>query len=163
MYNFVPMTRQTAEIISGWTYPHPYSIYSMDGSEECIGELMNGDYFYAKDKDSFNPLVGFACCGHSARVPGGYAAGIYNDPDRLDIGLGLRPDRTGKGLGSDFLAQSVQFMSRQFEISKFQLVVVAFNERAINAYEKAGFQQEELFESGADEHQIPFVVMRCSI
>lgn len=158
MYSFFSMTEGIARIISSWTYPEPYNLYDMDGSEECISELMNGDYFYVKDR--INDLIGFVCNGNSARVPGGYEIGIYNNPDILDIGLGLHPELTGKGLGSEFLAQTVQFMSSRFAKTKFQLVVAAFNSRAMKAYEKVGFHQEEFFQSSVTERQIPFVVMR---
>ncbi|WP_274366258.1 GNAT family N-acetyltransferase [Paenibacillus thermotolerans] len=161
MLKFVPMTETIAGEISQWTYPHPYDLYSMDGSKECISELMNGDYFFVED--DCNQIIGFVCCGSSARVPGGYEAGIYKDDDVLDIGLGLRPEVTGKGLGSDFVYHAVQFIGTYFGKSKIQLVVAAFNERAIKAYRKAGFTLGELFHSRVSGKQVPFVVMRSKV
>lgn len=161
MYIFVLMTEKVARSLASWTYPQPYTLYSMDGSEECISDLMNGDYFYVKDEA--NHLIGFVCSGNSARVPGGFEIGIYNDRDIMDVGMGLRPDLTGKGLGSEFLKQTIQFMSTRFDKSIFQLVVAAFNERAIKAYERAGFQQGEVFYSRVSDQQIPFVVMKARL
>lgn len=53
MYNFIPMTGKVARKISSWAYPEPYTLYNLDGSEECIADLMNGDYFYVED-DSYS-------------------------------------------------------------------------------------------------------------
>jgi [ribosomal protein S18]-alanine N-acetyltransferase len=153
------MTESVAQIIYNWTYPRPYDLYSMDGSEACFSELMNGDYFYAED--NAGRLAGFVCVGNSARLAGGYEAGIYSNPLTLDIGLGLHPDLTGKGLGSEFLRLALQFMNSRLGNTEYQLVVAAFNERAIKAYEKAGFQRRKVFHSAVDNERIPFVCMRC--
>jgi [ribosomal protein S18]-alanine N-acetyltransferase len=154
------MIEPVAHIISTWTYPRPYDLYSMDGSEACISELLNGDYFYAED--DVGRLAGFVCVGNSARVPGGYEAGIYCNLDALDIGLGLHPELTGQGLGSDFLRLALQFVNGRLGSTEFQLVVAAFNERAIKAYEKAGFQRGIGFQSAVNNEPIPFVSMSCS-
>jgi ribosomal-protein-alanine N-acetyltransferase len=71
------MTREYAIDISQWNYAEPYSFYSMDGSEACISELLNGDYICVLGKDA--EIIGFLCTGESARVPEGYITGIYND------------------------------------------------------------------------------------
>ncbi|XEC92521.1 GNAT family N-acetyltransferase [Paenibacillus tarimensis] len=155
------MNEKDAKIISTWMYPQPYNIYDMDGSEECINELMNGDYFCAKDNKE--QIIAFMCSGKSARVPGGNEIGIYNNPEIIDIGLGLRPDLTGRGLGSHFLKEAISFISKRNNKSEFQLVVAAFNERAIRAYEKAGFQRKELFHSKVADFNIPFLAMRYNI
>ncbi|MOA66422.1 hypothetical protein D3C78_1931740 [compost metagenome] len=46
-YTFHPMTSHAAKMISMWQYEEPFSIYNMEDSEECISELLNGDYYYA--------------------------------------------------------------------------------------------------------------------
>ncbi|MET3937532.1 hypothetical protein ABIC22_000344 [Paenibacillus sp. PvP094] len=101
-YRFYPMTKDRALQISKRQYEYPYSMYDMDGSEDSLLELMNGEYYYALDEH--DALIGFICVGESARVPGGYAAGIYRDLTKLDIGLGLKPDLTGNGKGQAFLS-----------------------------------------------------------
>lgn len=70
----------------------------------------------------------------SARVPGGYDAGIYQDKNRLDIGLGMDPFLTGKGQGSAFIAEGLKFMKAYFNQYNFRLVVACFNKRAIAVY-----------------------------
>lgn len=159
-YKFQPMIEDLARQIAKWSYKEPYALYSMDGDEDCIGELLNGDYFSVHGEG--NQLIGFICVGDSARVPGGYAVGIYNDRNVIDIGLGMAPERTGKGLGADFLSQSIDFIVRHFNAANLQLVVAAFNERAIKIYERVGFRKGIVFQSRTGHGEINFIVMNRS-
>jgi hypothetical protein len=63
------MNYDAAKIISKWIYQEPYSIYNMDGSDGCIDELFNGDYFLVSDEE--NNIIGYFCFGESAQVPVG--------------------------------------------------------------------------------------------
>lgn len=156
-YRFYPMTKDRALQISKWQYEYPYSLYDMDSSEDSIMELMNGEYYYALDEH--DDLIGFICVGGSARVPGGYAAGIYTDLRKLDIGLGLKPDLTGNGRGQGFLSEILSFLNNQFSAREYQLVVAAFNERAIRVYERIGFVKETHFMSKYEEKELEFISM----
>lgn len=100
---FQPMTEPDAHRIATWKYPEPYSLYSMDGSQQCIHELLSEPYYSAYNKEQ--ELVGFLCTGNAARVRGGYSANIYLDERYIDIGLGMRPDVTGKGHGAFFVSE----------------------------------------------------------
>lgn len=156
-YHFHLMTKDRALQISKWQYEYPYSLYDMDSSEDSILELMNGEYYYALDEH--DDLIGFICVGGSARVPGGYAAGIYTDLRKLDIGLGLKPDLTGNGRGQEFLSEVLSFLNNQFSGREYQLVVAAFNERAIRVYERIGFVKETHFLSKYEEKELEFISM----
>jgi ribosomal-protein-alanine N-acetyltransferase len=63
-----------------------------------------------------------------------------------EIGLGLRPDLTGHGLGESFVRTCLRFASAALTAQSYTLVVAAFNRRAITVYERAGFQEVERFE-----------------
>ncbi|MEK4434625.1 GNAT family N-acetyltransferase [Paenibacillus sp. FSL K6-2862] len=151
------MTKDRALQISKWQYEYPYSMYNMDSSEDSILELMNEEYYYALDEH--DDLIGFICAGESARVPGGYAAGIYTDLRKLDIGLGLKPDLAGNGKGQGFLTEFLSFLNNQFSDREYQLVVAAFNERAIKVYERIGFMKETHFMSKYEEKELEFISM----
>lgn len=159
-YKFHPMTSDKAKMISTWQYEEPFSIYNMEDSEECISELLNGEYYYAMNEQ--NLLVGYICIGDAARVPGGYPAGIYED-EFLDIGLGLKPEYTGRGKGLDFLAAALNFLNKRFNTNKYQLVVAEFNVRAINVYERIGFIKGARLNSKFEDKEICFVSMRFVI
>ncbi|MDN4604065.1 GNAT family N-acetyltransferase [Paenibacillus sp. F6_3S_P_1C] len=150
-----------AERIVTWKYDHEYAIYSFSESDEDIHELMNGEYFSVLDE--MERLVGFICCGGSARVPGGTAIGLYQEEGYLDIGLGLDPDLTGQKIGSVFLKQSLAFLQNQFNSSHFQLVVATFNERAIKVYERTGFKRDKAFYSKVNDEDMLFISMKMKM
>jgi [ribosomal protein S18]-alanine N-acetyltransferase len=100
-------------------------------------------------------LVGFFCYG-----PGGQLPGFdYPDDGSLDVGLGLRPDLTGKGSGLGFLRAGLEFARRRFSPDGFRLSVATFNERAILVYERAGFRRAKVFTHHTNGGEHPFLLM----
>ncbi|SFS41142.1 GNAT family protein [Paenibacillus sp. 453mf] len=160
-FRYYLMTEEYAASIAGWTYEESYSFYNMDGTEETISELMNGEYYYVLNSD--NELFGFICTGESARVSGGYEVGIYNDDKCVDLGLGLTPSRTGMGNGANFVVSSIKFITEEYQISNIQLVVAAFNERAIKVYERVGFAESQWFKSRVGDEEVDFVAMKLTV
>jgi [ribosomal protein S18]-alanine N-acetyltransferase len=63
-----------------------------------------------------------------------------------EIGLGLRPDLAGHGVGESFVRACLRFASAALGARSYTLTVAAFNRRAITVYERAGFQEAERFE-----------------
>lgn len=151
------MKREDAIVIATWRYPEPYDLYSMDGSDEDIAELMNGDYVSARDAEG--SLIGFYCTGISARVPGGYDAGIYEDDSLVDFGLGMKPDLTGQGHGIRFVEEGIAYVKRSLPEKGIRLVVATFNQRAIRTYENAGFKQTCVFTSQVHGQETEFACM----
>lgn len=158
IFSFRPMALQDANNIIHWTYEAEFSIYSFSGSKDDINELMTGDYFSVFDVK--NELIGYLCHGAAARVPGGITAGIYIDEEHIDIGLGLRPDLTGKKIGATFLNQGIRFLRYTLKTTKFRLVVLKFNIRAIKVYQKTGFYKCDEFYSKVKGNDELFVSMK---
>lgn len=156
-FNIKEMNYDEAKKISKWTYKEPYSIYSFDESDECISELLNGDYYSASDVE--NNLVGYYCFGRAAQVPVGNKFGVYDSKDFTDIGLGIKPDSCGLGLGADFVKSGLMFSKNKLCANKFRLTVAEFNERAIRVYEKAGFKRVSSFERISEAGKVKFLVM----
>lgn len=134
-----PMSPEFAARISTWRYPAPYDFYSMEADEEDISELMNGDYAAVTDAAG-NPF-GFYCTGNSARVAGGYGAGLYADDTCVDYGLGMKPELTGHGAGLDFVKGGMAYVSDKFPGMGIRLAVAKFNQRAVKVYSRAGFKE----------------------
>jgi RimJ/RimL family protein N-acetyltransferase len=103
-----------------WRYQPPYDFY--DGEDEPV---LNPERFF-EALDEHGALVGFYYFERKSA-------------DVLEVGLGLRPDLTGQGLGLEFVRAGVEFARKQFAPELIILNVAAFNERAIKVYERAGF------------------------
>lgn len=151
------MNYDEAKQISKWVYNEPYSIYSMDESDGCINELLNGYYFSAFDRE--NNLIGYYCFGESAQVPAGNQFGVYDFKDITDIGLGIKPDLCGQGFGFGFLNSGLDFARNMLSSKGFRLTVATFNQRAIKVYQRIGFKKANSFERISDDRTVEFWVM----
>ncbi|GGF95082.1 GNAT family N-acetyltransferase [Paenibacillus aceti] len=156
-YSFNKITREAAIVISKWEYPPPYNFYNMDPSEEGLADLLNGDYYSATDEAG--NIAGFFCHGLSARVSGGYRAGFYEDRERLDIGLAMKPSLTGQGLGRTFVQEGMSYLQQQLGRTRFRLVVATFNERAKRVYEENGFTPIGTVLSAVNGEDVEFLCM----
>jgi RimJ/RimL family protein N-acetyltransferase len=116
------------------------------------------DFYNGQDDPIQNPERYFA-----ARDEGGALLGFFYYDTRgttVEIGLGLRPDLTGRGLGGDFLPSGIEFARSHFGAERIVLNVAAFNRRAITVYERAGFVTERLFMHSTNGGEWEFVEMR---
>lgn len=111
---------ETLADIETWRYEPPYDFYN--GDEEPV--LNPERFFEALDDDG--SLVGFYY--------------FEEKGDALEIGLGLRPELVGRGLGLEFFRAGVEFGRRRFEAARVILAVAAFNQRAVVVYERGGFR-----------------------
>lgn len=121
------MTEAEAEEVISWRYPGEYAFYDMERDIEDMAELRathvrEAKYFSALQDSE---LIGFF--------------GFDLEGDVLELGLGLRPELTGKGLGASFLQSGLDYARERFAPQRFRLRVAEFNERAIAVYERAGF------------------------
>ncbi len=129
-YRFRLMEDSEAAEISGWHYEPPYDFYDATGDLDDLQELLDakrrkGAYFSAFDERGV--LVGFFQ--------------FESDGTTVDVGLGMRPDLTGHGLGIGYLLAGLEFARKRFSPEGFTLSVATFNERAILVYERAGFRR----------------------
>jgi RimJ/RimL family protein N-acetyltransferase len=90
-------------------------------------------------RDEQGELVGYFCYGTAGQPWEVNEPSLYVDDRVIVIGLALRPDLTGKGLGPSFVNAGLAFAREQFAPLMFHLYVLAFNQRAIRVYERAGF------------------------
>jgi len=127
-FRIQPMDETAARAIAGWHYDGVYAFYDMEQDPEDLEGLLNPeswpDRYYAVT-DEPEELVGFFCFEH--------------DGEAVAVGLGLRPDLTGRGLGRAFLEAGLTFAEGHYRPATFTLSVATFNERAIKLYRNAGF------------------------
>jgi ribosomal-protein-alanine N-acetyltransferase len=124
------MTADDAAAMAAWRYPEPYDFYDWARDADDLQDLLNPagwgtKYFAADDEDG--RLAGFF--------------GFVVAGEVVEIGLGLRPDLTGRGLGGSYLAAGLEYAAANFPGRSCALAVAAFNRRAIAVYERAGFRE----------------------
>lgn len=146
------LTKEEAMEINTWTYEEPYSLYSFSGEKEVIEELLDGTYYGCCDDQG--DLIGYFCFGANAQVPGGRDANLYGGEDVIDIGLGMKPALTGKGIGKEFFQAGIAFATKEFNAKMFRLSVAIFNTRAITLYKNIGFKQGIIFLSRGREFML---------
>lgn len=162
MSHFVikPMTAVDAQALLYWQYSGDYAIYSMSTEYAAADVHFFVDprnRYYAIDRinDSLGRgLGGFCCFGHDAQVPGG----DYSEA-ALDIGLGMRPDLTGQGLGTLFLGTILDFARQTFAPQLFRATIASFNGRSRRVFAKQGFEERARFMSGHTQpHEFVIVI-----
>jgi ribosomal-protein-alanine N-acetyltransferase len=143
-YLFRQMDDADAREISGWRYEPPYDFYDATADPDDLAELLDperrrGVYFSVLDGE--NDLIGFFQ--------------FEKKDGTVDVGLGLRPSLTGKGLGAEFVMSGLAFAGERFSPERFTLSVATFNRRAIGVYERAGFRRGEVYlhETNGGEHE----------
>ncbi len=141
-YSLRPITESEARAVSSWSYPEPYAVY--DVSPSSVPALLDPRYAYHAVLDGRSELVGYFCFGGDATVPEGRRLGLYGGAD-LDVGLGLRPDLTNRGLGRGFVSAGVRFAEERYAPPALRLTVAAFNRRAVKVYASVGFETVERF------------------
>ncbi|MBW4472304.1 MAG: GNAT family N-acetyltransferase [Stenomitos rutilans HA7619-LM2] len=135
-----------AREISAWRYEPPFSLYDL--SEEDCSLLWEPTNRYYSVLDQKQALIGYCCFGKEARVAGGSYS--EQEPAILDVGVGMHPDKTGSGLGSNFVDAVLQFGRVQFSPAKFRVTVAAFNERSLKTFYKLGFERACEFKRSQD-------------
>ena len=148
-YVFRPMNDEEAREISEWRYDPPYDFYDATSDPGDLAELLDrkrrqeGAYYAAFDERG--ALVGFFQFEKKGRI--------------VEVGLGLRPDLTGRKLGLGFMLAGLEFARRHFSPTGFQLSVATFNGRAIRVYERTGFRRGEVFMHHTNGGDHPFLLM----
>jgi ribosomal-protein-alanine N-acetyltransferase len=122
----VRFTDEHAVAVLSWHYEAPYDFYDVASDPDEVDMVWN-----PVRRDGLRGVL-----------DGGELIGYFNfvrKEDEVHIGLALRPDQTGRGLGKSFVEHGLAYARREWHPEGFRLWVAAFNERAIRTYERVGF------------------------
>jgi [ribosomal protein S18]-alanine N-acetyltransferase len=125
-----PLTEQHAQEIAAWRYDFPYEWYDTASDPRRVDLFANParrDGLRAVIADDDGALIGF---WNFVRVG-----------DEVRVGLGIRPDLTGQGLGQQFIEAGLGYAREEWSPKRFRLWVAWWNERALRAYRRAGFEE----------------------
>ncbi len=134
-FQFKPLRWADAWAIGGWRYAAPYDIYNLERAPLLAWVLLRW----------LNETMGYEV--YSVWNKAGELVGIFMFTKAaqggVTLGLALRPDLTGKGIGLEFVRAGVAFAKQRFALQYLRLDVAEFNQRAIKVYERASFQLGE--------------------
>ncbi|HEX5439782.1 MAG TPA: GNAT family protein [Ktedonobacterales bacterium] len=165
---FEPITPEFARALAAWRYPAPYDTYNIGDEAAALAEMLDSrsPWYVAFDSDNSDGApIGYCCFGTAAEVGWEGEPRLWTTGDgTLSVGLGLRPDLTGRHLGLPFFEAALAFAAERFSPTAFRLFVLPFNQRAIRVYERAGFRHVGTLDApdtGSDAHI--FLEMRREI
>ncbi len=130
MFRLGPLDAKDARAILSWHYKDPYGFYDPASLPEDAALFLDEEYRSLH-------LLG-------AYDEAGLLRGFFefqSEGGMVEVGLGLRPEDTGQGLGGAFLEDGLAYAQETLHPESFRLYVAAFNQRAITVYERAGFQE----------------------
>ncbi len=162
-FNFTPMEEAEARAVMAWRYEGDYAVYNWEAEDDKDdpAEMLDRRSPHYAVKDEQGKLIGFFAYGSSAQVWGSGGAYLYSENKTITIGLGMSPELTGKGLGLAFVLAGLDFARQQFKPDFFRLYVLAFNQRAIRVYERAGFERTGIYVQKSEAYGArDFVEMR---
>ncbi|MCR2807840.1 GNAT family N-acetyltransferase [Paenibacillus soyae] len=133
-----PMTDIHAAELCEWRYDPPYDFYNWPAWEDM-----------KKDGIEFgDPVLRYNQYA-SVLGPGGLLIGFAQffplGTSVIRLGLGLRPELCGLGLGQLLVRAVSEEARRRSPGAEVDLEVLTWNARAIRTYEKAGFRIEDTY------------------
>jgi RimJ/RimL family protein N-acetyltransferase len=149
-----PLSDEQIRIFATWEYSGPYAMYNMSSEdmESHVRFFSDPENGYFAITDEQGELLGFCNFGADARVPGGdYSA------KAVDIGMGMRPELTGKGYGAEYARAVFDFARMHYSEQHHRVTIAEFNQRAQRLCLGFGFSQVSRFTRESDDK--PFIIM----
>jgi len=154
--HYAPVDEASAREFLTWKYDPPYDIYNYSP------EYFERDLAYHLDPANNlhsmrigGELVGYCSFGRDAQVLGG----DYSE-DALDIGMMIKPELTGQGMGSSYVASVIQHASTQYKPKRLRVTIMVSNLRARRVWGKNGFIMSQQFTGNmGDKGQTDFVIL----
>lgn len=144
------MTELFAREIATWSYLDEWSVYNSSPTSD----LFTTEAGYLAVVGSENVLVGFACSGVEARVPG-----LNEAVDTLDVGLGMNPIFVGQGHGAKLGAAVVSHFQESTNASYLRVVVQSWNERSLNLARNLGFKEVGIHECDQNDSIVAYTAL----
>lgn len=123
------LTDADRRTILGWRYAGRDATYDPGADDATL------DAGFVALTDIGGSLVGYACFGPEARVPG-----LDQDETTVDVGAGVRPDLVGGGWGGAVAEAALgEARERHPDATHARAVVLEWNDRSRRTLRSAGF------------------------
>lgn len=152
MFEFQPIDESSVRAILNWRYEPPYDIYNDLEEGASLQYFLHPQNNFYKIMTVNSELVGYCSFGQDEQVAGG----DYYD-EALDMGMGIRPDLTGRGKGIEYANAVLEFGEGLLKPKALRVTIAAFNKRALRLWQKLEFEHQQSFERKCDGMQ--FVVL----
>lgn len=142
--NFRPITADDVSTFTAWRYEPPYDIYNLPHppQPDDFAEWLDPEIYCHGMWNQTDELIAFCTFGLDGQVPGG----DYST-NALDIGMAVRPDHTGRGLGRSIAQSVIDFAQRTFDLPMLRVTIATFNQRAMAVWTGNDFEPKETFRS----------------
>ncbi|UQZ34280.1 GNAT family N-acetyltransferase [Paenibacillus sp. PK3_47] len=150
-FHVVPMEVHHAREICEWNYKPPYNIY----------EWMPWDQMEALGIEFGDPGLRseqYVSVVNDQKVLCGFAQ-LFPMEGVVRLGIGMRPDLCGQGMGHLFVKAVVQAAEARYPEREIDLEVLTWNQRAIKTYRKCGFTITDTYERLTPTGNKPFYCM----
>ncbi|HZJ48691.1 MAG TPA: GNAT family protein [Acidimicrobiia bacterium] len=135
-----PATDDDVREFAAWQYETPYDVYNIAMSlDDAVAYFVDPAVRCYSLIDG-SEVVGYCTFGGDAQVPGG-----NYDGDGLDIGLGIKPARTGSGEGHRYVSVVVDHAAATFGPRQLRVTIAVGNVRALRVWSRAGFAEISRF------------------
>lgn len=148
-----PLTEEHGKEICQWSYEEPYSVYNYIDWNTMV-TLGWGITQKEKREKEFLAVV------DEKKELFGYIR-LIEERDAIMIGIGLRPDLCGKGIGQQVMMLLKEESMKRYGNKKIILEVRSFNIRAINCYKKVGFTETDRYIKNTPKGEAEFIKMMC--
>jgi GNAT superfamily N-acetyltransferase len=141
-----------ARAICGWRYPGEYSVYDLPDWEDAVARGLGITHPGVRLREFY------AVVSEAGELQG--CVRLWAKTSETRVGVGLRPDLCGKGLGAELMRLAKHESWRRYGNKPITLAVRVFNQRAIRCYERAGFASYGTILPRPEEPG-EFLAMRC--
>lgn len=143
-------TEAHAKEVCTWIYSGLYSVYNLSPWEVVVE-----NHWQLADEDARREIF---CTIYQDDTMIGFGR-IQRSENRIDLGIGLKPEYCGKGLGLPVMKILTAKAEALYPDEVISLEVRQFNERAIKCYEKAGFKIIKKYMKETINGYVPFALM----
>lgn len=143
------LTEESAKQVCAWKYEGEYSVYDF-----VPWDTASRQGWSVTDPEARE--AGFRAVTDEQGEFIGFFRMTKDEQEKIEVGLGLRPDRCGQGIGKDFVKLITQYTLNQHPGRRICMEVRTFNKRAIKCYEACGYKivlrHHKKFPWGSDEY-----------